>query len=110
VTTDGSPVLGAERVLIECARRAARGGSHVALVSPALRLAAARLREPLRLAVVGQIKRGKSTLVNAVLGEHVAATGQLELTFTVSEFHYGDERAVRVHYKDGSVEGPLPSL
>lgn len=108
MTTDGSPVLRAERVLLECARRAARGGSHVAPMSPALRLAAVRLREPLRLAVVGQIKRGKSTLVNAVLGEQVAATGQLELTFTVSEFHYGDERAVRVYYKDGSVEGPLP--
>jgi hypothetical protein len=108
VTTDSSPVLGAQRVLRECARRAARGGSHVAPASPALQLAAARLSEPLRLAVVGQIKRGKSTLVNAVLGEQVAATGQLELTFTVSEFHHDDERAVRVYYKDGSVEGPLP--
>jgi hypothetical protein len=105
---DGASFLEAERVLLECARRAARGGSRVAPLSPALRLAAERLREPLRLAVVGQIKRGKSTLVNAVLGEQVAATGPLELTFTVSEFHYGAERAVRVHYKDGSVDGPLP--
>ncbi len=108
MTKDGSPVLGAERVLLECARRAARGGSQVAPMSPPLRLAAVRLREPLRLAVVGQIKRGKSTLVNAILGEQVAATGPLELTFTVSEFHHGDEREVRVHYKDRSVEGPLP--
>jgi hypothetical protein len=67
-----------------------------------------RLHEPMRLALVGQIKRGKSTLVNALLGQQVAATGQLELTFTVSEFRYGDERTVYVHDKDGSVEGPLP--
>jgi Dynamin family len=98
----------AERVLRECARRAARGGSHVAPVAPSLQVAAARLREPLRLAVVGQIKRGKSTLVNALLGEDVAATGQLELTFTVSEFCYGDTRSIRVHNKDSSIEGPLP--
>ena len=98
----------AERVLRECARRAARGGSHVAPVAPTLQVAAARLREPLRLAVVGQIKRGKTTLVNALLGEDVAATGQLELTFTVSEFSYGDTRSIRVHNKDSSIEGPLP--
>ncbi len=59
----------------------------------------------MRLAVVGQIKRGKSNLVNALLGEDVAATGQLELTFTVSEFCDAEKRSVCVHYKDGTTEG-----
>jgi hypothetical protein len=62
----------------------------------------------MRLAVAGQIKRGKSTLVNALLREEVAATGQLELTFTVSELCHGDTRAVTVHYKEGGSEGPFP--
>jgi hypothetical protein len=77
-------------------------------MGPPFLVAAARLREPLRLAVVGQIKRSKSTLVNALLGENVAATGQLELTFTVSEFRHGDTPSIRVHFKDGLTEGPLP--
>jgi hypothetical protein len=106
---DGQPsFLEADRVFRECARRAARAGSRMAPVARQLRLAAERLRQPMRLAVVGQIKRGKSTLVNALLGEHVAATGQLELTFTVSEFRHADDRAIYVHYKDGTIEGPLP--
>ena len=105
---DAVPIPEADRVFRECARRAARGGSRVAPMAPGLLLAADRLQEPMRLALVGQIKRGKSTLVNALLGQQVAATGQLELTFTVSEFRHGDERTVHVRYKDGTVEGPLP--
>ena len=105
---DPVPFPEADRIFRECARRAARGGSRVAPMATGLLLAADRLREPMRLALVGQIKRGKSTLVNALLGQQVAATGQLELTFTVSEFRHGDERTVYVHYKDGTVEGPLP--
>jgi predicted GTPase len=45
-----------------------------------------RLARPVRLAVVGQIKRGKSTLVNAMIGKQLAATGQLETTFRINEF------------------------
>lgn len=102
------PLAEADHVFRACARRAARGGSRVAPLAPGLLAAADRLHEPLRLALVGQIKRGKSTLVNALLGERLADTGQLELTFTVSEFCYGAERNVYVHYKDGTAEGPLP--
>ncbi len=106
-----SPLPDADRVFRECARRAARAGSRMAPVASQLHLAAERLRQPMRLAMVGQIKRGKSTLVNALLGQQIAATGQLELTFTVTEFRYADECSVYVHYKDGTVEGPLaPAL
>ncbi len=51
-----------------------------------LKAAPAYLGSPVRLAVAGQIKRGKSTLVNALLNSDIAATGQLELTFNVTEF------------------------
>jgi hypothetical protein len=100
------------RVLRECEALAegSAGGSDARLapVLDSLRTAQERLGQPMRLAVVGQIKRGKSTLVNALLGEQVAFTGQLELTFTVNEFRYGDDRAVFVLNKDGTSQGPLP--
>jgi hypothetical protein len=98
----------ADRVFRQCARRAAQGGSRLAPLAAELRLASERLHQPMRVAIVGQIKRGKSTLVNALLGKEIAATGQLELTFTVSEFRYGPDCAVWVHYKDDTSEGPLP--
>jgi hypothetical protein len=62
--------------------------------------AARHMTEPLRVAVAGQIKRGKSTLVNAVLGERIVATGQLELTFNVTELAFGNPEKLVVHLKD----------
>lgn len=103
---DGAGAVDA--ALHECAQLAAEHGDLLSPVAAKLRSAAARLAEPLRLAVAGQIKRGKSTLVNALLCEDVAVTGQLELTFTVSEFRHGAEPAVFVHYRDHTVDGPLP--
>jgi hypothetical protein len=96
------------RVLQACEALAARTGDSLDPITRQLRLARQRLDEPMRLAVAGQIKRGKSTLVNALLGKRIAATGQLELTFTISEFCYGSTDAIFVHYKDGTVRGPLP--
>ena len=98
----------AGRVFQESAILAAEGGSPLRPIANQLILASERLGQPMRLAVVGQIKRGKSTLVNALLGEDIAATGQLELTFTVSEFRHDEYQAIFVRYKDGTSEGPLP--
>jgi hypothetical protein len=69
-------------------------------LAAAARAGRERLDQPMRVAVAGQIKRGKSTLVNALLGEEIAPTAQLEATFTVSEFHDAARRSVVVHYKD----------
>jgi len=102
-----SPVPPDGRIFEECAELASRGGASIRPVADELRQASRRLGQPMRLAVVGQIKRGKSTLVNALLGEEIAATGQLELTFTVSEFCHAHDRSVFVHFKDGTRRGPL---
>ncbi|MFF7454465.1 dynamin family protein [Kitasatospora sp. NPDC008115] len=56
---------------------------------------------PMRVALVGRVSAGKSTLVNALLGAHRVETGAEELTFNVSRLTHGPERTVTVHYKDG---------
>ena len=89
-------------VLADCAATADLGGERLAPLADGLRRAAARLGQPMRVAVAGQIKRGKSTLVNALLGEPVAATGQLELTLNVNELRYGEQPSVTVHHRDGT--------
>jgi len=60
----------------------------------------------MRVAVVAQIKRGKSTLVNALLGQNIAPTAQLEATFTVGEFYDAPQPQVVVHFT-GSDTKPL---
>ena len=44
-----------------------------------LRAMARRLDEPLRVAIVGRVKAGKSTLLNALVGERLAATDAGEI-------------------------------
>ncbi|WP_431726910.1 dynamin family protein [Verrucosispora sp. TAA-831] len=94
--------------LARCAALARTGGPALDPLADLLRQAGDRLSQPMRVAVVGQIKRGKSTLVNALLGTPVAATGQLELTFTVNELRYAPVPTVRVHYRGDPTPTELP--
>jgi hypothetical protein len=51
---------------------------------------ARRLDEPLRIAVAGMVKAGKSTLINAIIGEEIAPTDTGECTRMVTWYRYGD--------------------
>jgi GTP-binding protein EngB required for normal cell division len=52
------------------------------------------------VAVVGEFKRGKSTLVNALLGAEVVPSGVLPLTAVPTEIHYGGP-ATTVTFQNG---------
>ncbi|WP_219090672.1 dynamin family protein [Streptomyces sp. JJ38] len=63
---------------------------------------AARLAEPtLRIAVGGRLNAGKSTLVNALLGQSLAATGATECTRLVTWYRSGPQNRVLVRRRDG---------
>ncbi len=47
--------------------------------------------KPLKLVVVGEVKSGKSTLVNALLEKDISETDVLEATSSIIEVSYGDE-------------------
>ena len=53
------------------------------------------------LAVLGQFKRGKSTLVNAILGEPLLPTAVLPLTSIITIIRHGDKTGITVVYKNG---------
>jgi GTPase Era involved in 16S rRNA processing len=57
--------------------------------------------ERFHLAVLGQFKRGKSTLLNALLGEPLLPTGVVPLTSIPTFLRAGKTRAVRVFFRDG---------
>ncbi|GAB1640429.1 dynamin family protein [Krasilnikovia sp. MM14-A1259] len=61
-----------------------------------------RLGEPLRVAIAGRLKAGKSTLVNALIGRRVAPTAAGECTRVVTRFRYGSADRVDVVGRDGS--------
>jgi hypothetical protein len=61
---------------------------------PALRAAAERMGEPLRVAIAGRVKAGKSTLLNGLVGQNLAATDAGECTRLVT--WYVDGVAYRV--------------
>jgi hypothetical protein len=90
--------------LAECERRLAGAADAPPGLLTAVRAAVARCRLPMRVAVVAQIKRGKSTLVNALLGQNVAPTAQLEATFTVGEFYDAPQPEVIVHFTESGTE------
>ncbi|WP_392544429.1 dynamin family protein [Oryzobacter telluris] len=60
------------------------------------------LAEPLRLAVVGRVKAGKSTLVNALIGRRVAPTAAGECTRVVTWYRYGSPDRAEVVLRDGA--------
>lgn len=60
------------------------------------------LHAPLRLAVVGRVKAGKSTLVNALVGRRVAPTRAGECTRVVTWYTYGSPDRAELHMVDGT--------
>lgn len=61
-----------------------------------------RLSEPLRVAIAGRLKAGKSTLVNALIGRRVAPTEVGECTRIVTQFRYGTSDRVDVVRRNGT--------
>jgi GTP-binding protein EngB required for normal cell division len=65
-----------------------------------------RLLEKLRqnrfhLVVLGAFKRGKSTLINALLGEAVLPTAIIPLTSVVTILSFGERLTIEVRFRDG---------
>ena len=88
-----APEIRAARTLLEEAIAASTSGSrrHTRLSA-----ALARLDEPVRIAVAGRIKAGKSTLLNALLGEQLAPTDAGECTRVVTWYLASDIPTVTV--------------
>ncbi|MGH3799192.1 MAG: dynamin family protein [Pseudonocardiaceae bacterium] len=66
-----------------------------------------RLDEPLRVAIAGKVKAGKSTLLNALVGEQIAPTDAGECTRVVTWYCDGHSPKVVMHPKEGPPT-PLP--
>lgn len=71
-------------------------------VSESLRRLAARMDEPLIVALAGKVKAGKSTLLNALIGEQLAPTDAGECTQVVTWYRNGPTYRVIIDLDDGT--------
>jgi hypothetical protein len=63
------------------------------------------------LACIGQFKRGKSTLINALIGEPVLPSGFVPVTTVPTVVRFGDERGARIRRQSGEWQDvPLAEL
>jgi 50S ribosome-binding GTPase len=76
-------------------------------VADRLRSIRTRLQGPLRLALAGKVKAGKSTLLNALLGEELAPTDASECTKIVTWYRHDTSPTVVLHPREGE---PRPVL
>ncbi|MGE2692175.1 dynamin family protein [Mycolicibacterium pulveris] len=60
-----------------------------------------RLNQPIRVALAGTLKAGKSTLVNALVGEDIAPTDATEATRIVTWFRHGPTPKVTANHVGG---------
>lgn len=61
------------------------------------------LKNPMRVAIIGQFSSGKSTFLNALLGDEILPSGITPVTAKVCEIVYGENLALEVLYKNGEV-------
>ena len=84
MATERADLVGQIRQIAADARRLAVGSD----LETAVDVAMERLDQPLRVAIAGRTKAGKSTLLNALVGERLAATDASECTRIVTWYRH----------------------
>lgn len=64
--------------------------------------------EPLMLMVMGSFSTGKSSFINALVGEEIAAVEAKPTTAVVTKLCYGTQDKLLLHFRDGSVKPATP--
>ncbi len=60
--------------------------------------------EPLLIMVMGEFSAGKSTFINAILGQEVTVRGATPTTAVITKICYGNRDETVVHFKDGRIK------
>ncbi len=115
VTADGGTVTGDDQSLKSYARKRAQVAGcleelaeineQVGQIARAGRIRETRdglLNQRFTLLVLGEFKRGKSTLINQLLGREVLPVGAAPTTAVLTRITYGEEPSARIIFADGT--------
>jgi small GTP-binding protein len=58
--------------------------------------------QSLKVAIVGEVKAGKSTLINALAGREISPANFIEATASIIEIKYDPQESATIYLKDGS--------
>jgi hypothetical protein len=105
VVTSGSNLSGTARRLLQRTIEAYRGSPET---QRWLRGQLDQIDAPLQVAIAGKVKAGKSTLLNAMVGEMVAATDAAECTKLVTWYQYATTPRLTLYPNQGTPR-PLPA-
>jgi small GTP-binding protein len=78
------------------------------LVAPVEKITEKINQGKFNLVVVGQFKRGKSTLINALVGESILPTAAVPLTSVVTMLRYGSQKRIVVYFENGQLQTITP--
>jgi ribosome biogenesis GTPase A len=81
---------------------------NTALESDCRDLLARLAEDQFNLMVVGRFSRGKSTLMNAILGGTHLPTGIVPLTSVITTVRYGSKPQVVLHFRDSGLNREIP--
>lgn len=104
-SVEAQPIEGSLRALLEVDE--ARG-SNEGLREKLIALQEKLSRGQLHLAVLGQMKRGKSSFINALLGAEVLPTGVLPVTAIITEIRFGPAPRATIAYTTGGLHEDVP--
>jgi len=89
------------KIIKDCVRKGLLANSLTKEAEKALK----KLRDTrFRVAVIGEFSQGKSTLLNALLGEEIQPVRMIPCSGTVTVLKYGSKKKVTCHYKNGRSE------
>lgn len=105
----GSTALAGDTRRFEGLTRLAERAGYGQIAADARRLAERLVESRFYVACVGQFKRGKSTLLNALVEEEILPTGIAPATSVVTVIRYGSPRTVRVRFASGDSKEVSPN-
>jgi GTP-binding protein EngB required for normal cell division len=94
--------------LVRAAQQALQDGGRTGSSEQCQALLVDLAEDRFNLAVVGQFKRGKSSLMNAIIGRDLLPTGLLPLTSAITTLRYGPEEKVVLRRKGWALEPEVP--